>query len=834
VTATTRLSAIILLIAAAVSAASAQTSDRRRQDESAARSEWTVVARRYAFTPSQISRRPEAAATCEGRSLSGNPVALGACAAIAPSILSSVSPGECQRRSGSACDRSRGTGLQQSALPARIRYQHAGHVVEGVVKDRTGVLPGAEVRLVELDRFIVTDAHGHFRFVDVPAGSVTLTVHLEGFGSARCSVSVPIEAPLTVHLDPALRYAEEVVVSAAPWAVTQLESARQIDQVAAVDVRRERVASLGDALGKIAGVSFIPTGNALGTPVIRGISENRIRVLHDGIPLNHQQFSWRHAPNVEPAFAERIELVRGPSTVLHGPEAMGGIINVIHAPLPFAADGGRVIHGEVTVGACSSTAEWAGQGRLEGAFGGFGWRADAIRRQGDDITTPRGPLSNTDFEQTNGSLLAAYSGRWGSARTRWHHWENDAGFFRPEGFRLAVRDDLVAADLHLATRAGVVEVVLGRQLNRREAFEIPGAPATLDLHLATLTARAALQHRNLGVLRGQLGVEYQAVDNDTRLGALVPDYRSDNLAVMAFEEARLLPTGEPRFDRVILSAGVRGDVHGLDVSRPGERRTTHYGALSGAIGVVVRLREPVSLAGNLGRGWRPPSTFELYADGVHGGVAAYQVGNPALDEESNTNAELSVKYRDRRAEGTLSVYRNAFDNYVYLADAGRTVGLLPVFVHRQAGARFTGLEATGNLILRPWLKLSGAWTMTNTCNVETGRLLPQTPADRLLLGVQLQVRQLGPLQNASAGVDVAFVGDGEISGPDEPLGTPTSGYEVCDLRAGFVQPLGRMSIDVALTIRNLFDREYRDFLWSYKPYAPNPGRDVRLTATCRF
>jgi outer membrane receptor protein involved in Fe transport len=277
-------------------------------------------------------------------------------------------------------------------------------------------IPGATVRLVELGRVVTTDVQGRFRFDSVPAGPVTVGVHLEGFGSAHVAVLVPLASPLAVHLDPDLRYAEEIVVSAAPWALPPLETAQQTDQVAAVDVRRERVASLGDAMARVPGVAFIPTGNALGTPVIRGISENRIRVLHDGIALNHQQFSWRHAPNVEPGFAERIELIRGPSSVLYGPEAMGGVINLIHAPLPLASNGQHVLHGEVSPGFSSNAEEWAGQGRFEGAFGRFGWRADAVRRSAGDITTPRGSLSNTDFAQTNATLMAGHSGGWGSAR----------------------------------------------------------------------------------------------------------------------------------------------------------------------------------------------------------------------------------------------------------------------------------------------------------------------------------------------------------------------------------------------------------------------------------
>jgi outer membrane receptor protein involved in Fe transport len=720
-----------------------------------------------------------------------------------------------------------------AALQAPTGIGQTVHVIEGRVSDRTGALPGADVRLVELSRVTTTDAEGRFRFAGVPAGGVTVGVHLDGFGSVHVTVVVPLVSPLDVQLDPDLRYAEEIIVSAAPWALQPLETAQQTDQIAASEIRRERIASLGDALAKVSGVTYIPTGNALGTPVIRGISENRIRVLHDGIALNHQQFSWRHAPNVEPGFAERIELIRGPSSVLYGPEAMGGVINLIHAPLPLANDGGHTIHGEVSPGFSSNADEWAGQGRLEGAFGRFGWRADAVHRAAGDISTPGGSLENTDFAQTNATIMTGYSGDWGTARARWHHWENETGFYRPAGFRLGLHDDLVAGDLHLATRAGVIEVLAGRQVNHRETFEVPGTPATLDMRQETRTARAALEHGQAAALRGQIAFEYQGVDNETRVGTLVPDYQSDNVAAMLFEEARFLSTGQG-FSRLIVSGGLRGDLQALDVDRPTAMSTKHYHAVTGGIGVVVRVHETLALAGTLGRGWRPPSAFELHAFGVHGGVAAFQVGNPLLIEESNVNSEVSLKYRGRHAQATVSAYRNRFDDYIYLADSGRTVESLPVFVYRQADATLQGVEATLDLAPRDWLKLSASWTWVDTLNEETGRRLPQTPANRLFASVQVLRQRLASVQQAYAALDATFVGDGEISGPDEPLGTPTDRYKVFDFRSGFTAPAGRTSVDIALVVRNLLDREYRDFLWSYKPYAPNPGRDLRLTASWRF
>ncbi len=513
---------------------------------------------------------------------------------------------------------------------------------------------------------------------------------------------------------------------------------------------------------------------------------------------------------------------------------MGGVINLVHAPLPYAADGRRIFRGALTSGLSRGASEWSGQMRLEGAFGAVGWRGDLVRRDSGDITTPAGVLDNTDSTQTNAMAMAGYGGAWGSARARWHHWEDQTGFYRPAGFRLGLTDNLVAGDVHLASRAGVVELLAGLQQNRRRAFEVPGAPATLDLDLSALTLRAALRHAHAGGLQGEAAVEYRAVDNDTRVGTLVPDYKTDCWAAMLFEEARLWPAAGARHDRLILSAGVRADVQSLEVARAQGPWTAGYSAVTGSFGAVFRVHEHAAVAGSVGRGWRPPSAFELFASGLHGGVAAYQLGNPDLGSESNLNAEAAIRLQGRVVQASVTAYRNAFRRYIYLADSGERLNNLPVFVHRPANATIAGVEAAASVVPTRWLRLDAAWTNLATRNEDTDRRLPQTPPNRVIAGAALRRASWKALRDLSVGLDAAFVGAGKVSGPDEPLGTPTAAYRIVDLHAGAAVPAGRTTFEVSAAVRNVFDSEYRDFLWSYKPYAPNPGRDVRLSVTWRF
>lgn len=717
----------------------------------------------------------------------------------------------------------------------------AGHRVSGRVVGPEGEpLPGARVRLVELDRLVLTDGEGRFAMLKVPAGRFTLGVHLDGFASHHGTIAVP-GSEITVQLTLS-RFEDEVTVTASPFAVNRLEVAQQVDIVEGTEIKRESTASLGQALATTPGVSSIPTGEGLGTPVIRGLSENRIRVLSGGVPLNHQQFSWRHSPNVEASLAHGVEVVRGPASVLYGPDAMGGVVNVLPPPLLVSHGDDAIVRGELALGWGDNAGELTGRAEVEGAVGAFGWNVGLVRRDSGEIRTPDGTLDNTDFEQTNGNATFGFSGSWGTARLRWSHWELDTGFYRPQGFRLGLEDDLLAGDLYLPTKAGDIELTFGHQTNLRQAFPaaLGGRPA-VDLELVTRSVRAGLQHRPFGPFRGRVAIEYLGLRNAPQaqdVSGLLPEYTSDGYAVMLFEEGRFLRRDDG-LDRVIVSFGARWDSSDLEVPPDAGRNlpagfANDYRHLTGALGVVVRLDRSFSLAGNLGRGWRPPNAFELFAKGVHNGVSAVQIGNPGLEEESNLNGELSARYEGDRVRGYVTAYRSAFDRFIYLADTGQVQGSLPVFDYRQADATIQGFEASIEALATDWLRLGATYSQVDTENEETKTPLPQEPAARWLLRAAVEGSSLGPLRSPFVGVDVHLVGSQAVSGPDEPLGVATDSYTLVDLRAGFELPAGALTWGLDLTVRNLLDEAYTDFLYSYKNVARNPGRDVRLVGRVHF
>jgi len=363
---------------------------------------------------------------------------------------------------------------------------------------------------------------------------------------------------------------------------------------------------------------------------------------------------------------------------------------------------------------------------------------------------------------------------------------------------------------------------------------------SIELEFDQYTARLVGQHQELGWFdAGKLGLEARRMDQASRgTTALAPSGEVDNLALFAFEERR--------FGDLTLQTGVRHDWHST-VGDAGDTRgplnfsgrdQNDYAATTGSLGAVYSVTDQLSVVSNLARGFRAPSLFELYANGVHAGVAAVQQGNANLDEEVSLNTDLGVRWRQDGFSGKVTVYRNRIDDYIFLQDSGNTAGNgLPIFNYRQADATLTGvdLEVRGHVIEN--LELAATYSAVDGENDATGQDLPLQPADAVtgeatwyLSGagaVQTPYLRLGVRHNAAKD---AAPGEPFQQFDGAPFGTAsTDAYTVANFAAGF--GLGTAEgrrVQLDLKVHNLTDKRYRDFLDTYKGYALSPGRDVQL------
>ena len=660
------------------------------------------------------------------------------------------------------------------------------------------------------------------------------------------------------------------VTAGAPAPGAPLYQSAAIDVVTGEEKDRRESASLGATLEHLPGVTNISAGTQVGKPVIRGLSGNRISILSNGIAVDHQQFGTRHQPNIDPFLSERIEVVRGASSILYGSGALGGAVDVQSQPLTFSPDGSSSAGGEALLGFRTNNDQW--DTGVKGTARGGRWSLSGglVSRDGDEIETPNEPTSAesgdpsdpkftgelpfTDFEQVSGQLGVGYRADFGEIRLRYTGWRNEQNFLLPNGKGIGLNlenDEVQLSGLFPTGKTWTLEPSLTWQNNLREA-NAAGVPrselfdGTTDIEFDQYTARLDARHGALGPFdAGTIGVEYRDKEQESRgTTQLTPGGEVENIGVFAFEERT--------FGDLTVQAGLRHDWQETVALASETRADTIFGArdendysvTTGSLGAVYGLTENLALAGNLGRGFRAPTLFELYADGVHGGVAAVQEGNADLDAERSLNTDIGLRWESPRLSASATVYRNEIDDFIFLESTGNSAPSgLPIFRHTQDDATLTGIELQVRGMVTDSLELAATFDAVDGENDATDEDLPLQPADELRLEgtwfptVQTPVRdlyvRLGVRYNASkdAAPREPFVQFDSL-----PFGTAsTDSYTVADLGIGFAfGGTAERPMRLDIKIRNLTDEDYRDFLDTYKGYALSSGRDIQLELRVPF
>jgi iron complex outermembrane receptor protein/hemoglobin/transferrin/lactoferrin receptor protein len=607
--------------------------------------------------------------------------------------------------------------------------------------------------------------------------------------------------------------------------------------------------------------------------------------------MDYQQYGVRHGPNIDPFTAERIEVVRGAASVQYGSDALGGAVNVISNSLPDAIDSNPFLQGQTLGEFSSNNNELVGGLYLNGAAGRWGFTGTLIRRvagnmkapdvptfqESNDTSAPKfsGELDYTDYDQLNGSFGVGYKTEVGQISGEYTRWQNNLNFLLPNGRGLGQNLEnnalQVEGELDLGNNYTLnPQFTYSQNLRQSNAGGDDAEPrselpekgfAYLDILLNSYTAKTDLKHPAVGPFSGTVGVEYKYQNQDTRgIEPLVPSAKIQNMAAFVFEQTEI--------NDLTLSFGARIDARSQEaeantvLNLPNENAgetnevlSQSYVEFSGSLGATYQFAEEFAIATNIGRGFRAPSLFNLHVDGVHGGIAAYQVGNPYLDSERSLNTDLSLRWRSKSVQAKATVYRNAINNYMFLVNTGEFAGPNndgpPVLEFVQGNARLVGANADLTAQVLPWLQLSGTFETVNGKNVDEDVSevddLPLLPPTKLSGKVKVMRSSIGEFKNAFLSVGVRYASAKEAAGRYEPFWqfgnapqfsdfgvASTDAYTLLNATVGADISLWDRPIAMQISGNNLLNEAYRDFLDTYKGYALSPGRNITIRIKVPF
>ena len=651
------------------------------------------------------------------------------------------------------------------------------------------------------------------------------------------------------------------VVSASALASSVQEMTTPAEVLEGDQLVLRRGATLGETLDGLPGVHAASFGAGASRPVIRGLDGGRVKVLSDGVDvLDASTVSQDHAVSVEPLLAERIEVLKGPATLLYGGGAIGGVVNVIDRKVPiYVPEDG--VEGELELRANSVANEGAGLFGLTAGAGNVAVRVEGVKRQADDYEIPgaageprsdkqAGSYNDTDSYSLGGSFIGergylglAYSrqeNRYGLLAhehvdcdphgNHWHCGEHEHGEEEHEGEE-EHHDEHGGAVPYISMkqdrwdlRGELSDPLPGFELARLRAghseyrhAEIEGGEKSAVFENRASEARLELTHQPLLGWRGVLGGQTTQRDF-ARFTAEnpMPQTLTRNHALFLLEE---YTAGAWRYE-----LGARHEWQDIDADS-GAPDTDHAGTSLSA-GAVWTFAPEYSLGFSLSRSQRLPTAEELYAYGPHAASRTIEQGNPDLDEETAHNAEVTLRRFAGPTTFSLSLFRNAVDDFIYAADLGRNPGGgYREVEYRQDDAVLTGLEGE----VRHQFTDSFAATLFGDHvrgKLKNGGDLPRIPADRL--GVRLE-------QRFSAALD-GQLEFSRVQRQDElaAFESETAGYNMLGAGLSYRGSLSRADYQLYLKADNLLDAEARQHSSLIKDEVLLPGRNLTVGMRVTF
>lgn len=744
-----------------------------------------------------------------------------------------------------------------------------------IVEDKAGQpLPSAVVHFV--GKHFVSDAKGRVNIPNLAKGKYPIKVNYLGFLDYEAIVAIPAVNPYKVVMQ------EEVNQLAGTTLIGHV--AKPVTASVTIDkpkLQQKSGEELAKVLTTVAGVSMIQTGATIAKPVIHGLHSNRILILNNEVRQEGQQWGADHAPEIDPAVADKITVIKGADAVRYGSDALGGVVVIAPNQLPY----GDGLHGQLSPSFASNGRKSATTLKLESGLPGllhWAWRVQGTLKRSGDIHTADYMLNNTAAAEANFSAAIGMRQEAGSAELFYSRYENESGVFY--GSHIGNLDDLLARFeigrplttypfsysieapkqkvIHHLLKAkayyflpfgGKLTAQYAFQKDIRQEFSVRRLDRTripaLNMWLTTHLAEIFWENMDTQYWKTLVGGSFSLQDNYNQPGTgvvpVIPNFASVGYGAFAIEkyhkdnwnaEAGL------RYDYKYLSA----DGYDMYSQRYGGEHDFHN--ITYSLGGAWQATPHTALSSNIGVAWRAPQVNELYSSGLHHGAGTYNLGEASLSPETGAKwiTSLSYTHPERGIYLTADAYVQLIKNYIYDYPTGETrtlfSGVYPIFQYTQADALFRGVDIDASLRLAQWgafaqrlsYGLRGSVVFAN--ELKTDRYFPFIPAPRLSQSLEWKAQPKGLFQTLEASIGHTFVAKQTRFEPSQELvATTPDAYHLFEVAIGGTIAIGeQQTLSVRLSCENLFNQLYKEYTNRFRYYAHDLGRNVYLRLNYNF
>lgn len=725
---------------------------------------------------------------------------------------------------------------------------------------KTGAaIDAASIYITDIRSGTASDASGRFIIKNIPPGKHLVEISHIGYNSVIESIDMNADISKDFALTESVIENNAVVVTGVTGATQLKKVPFAVSVMRKEDFFRNTSSNIIESLTKIGGVSTLATGPAISKPVIRGLSYNRVLTINDGVRQEGQQWGDEHGIEVDEASVSKIELLKGPASIIYGSDAMAGVVNII-TNVPVQAN---TLKANLSSNYQTNNNLRTINFNVGANKNGFNWNIyTSNKAAGDYRNKYDGRVFNSKFAENNIGGYVGYNGKWGFSHLLVSSFNLKAGLIEGErdsaGYftknlaggvtARATEDDFksttalipyqhirhfkIATDNNIKMGKNYLTFNLGYQQNRREEFGNPDdvheRALFFDLQTFTYTAQFHLAEKNNW--KTSIGINGMQQHNTNKgVEQLIPDYKLFDFGIYAFTQKtinKLTISGGLRFDNRNTEAGNLLD--GGTVK--GDAFKKSFSNVSGSVGLAAQVSKAINLKFNIARGFRAPSIPELASNGAHEGTIRYEYGNSNLKSETSIQLDGGIEYSAEHISLGLSAFYNSFDNFIFYRKLEAAGGgdslvnvngdLLTAFKFDQTKASLTGLEATLDIHPHPldWLHI------LNTFSVVSGQLknpiegvkyLPFIPATKLVTEFKGSFNNLTKnIHNFYAKFEVDNTFDKKNVFTVYNTETRTAGYTLLNagMGADFVNKKNQTLFSLAFSAMNIGDVAYQNHL----------------------
>ncbi len=706
--------------------------------------------------------------------------------------------------------------------------------IRGVVLDNNNKsLSNAEVILPDINRGTITDSKGNFVLKKVKKGKVKLVVSHIGYNPQVLSLYVTKDTSLKVLLKSTVFKIKEVVVSGG-YTTSQHDNAIQIDVIRSKKLESVPVPNVMMSLSQRPEVSVVSRGNGIMQPVVRGLTSNNVVVLVDGVRLENYQFSVNHPFLVDGLGVSRVEVIKGPASLLYGSDAVGGTINFITYTPPvtdtvygsgfckvFSNGIGYSTGGEATV----AKKKYYATVRV-----GNNYSYDY--RDGHNVIVP-----NTRFENSQMQFNLGYRGYKHNINIWYRYMRPKLGLYVPnvsfnnsykleQWYQNLTDNLLVITDKAYLGKTGILTNKLSFQNNRRQLVTIKPA---IDMNLSTfnysLQYHYYLFNKKYEIISGA-NMEYQKNANNVNApNKIIPDAFTQELSVYTLVkrdfDTRLHLQAGLRFDKKQISTNL-SDTLFYSVNN-------EFSNLSFSLGGTYEITENLLLRANVASGYRVPALPELTQKGLHGD--RYEYGNPNLLPQQNIEVDGGIHIHSDKFLVNMDLYVNRLWNYIYLSPLDSTINGFKTYEYQQDDAQIYGVEVSTYYKLLRNIVVGAETGIIKGIHLN-GEPLPFIPQNKVRASIKYQIPKWKHFSYPF--VEVSLVDN--LPKTDVPLGElKGENYLIANYESGFTYRLSSCSLTTGFSIFNLLNTYYYDRLsslayWNFG----NVGRNFSIFVKIKF